>query len=63
MLEILTPKQAFEKLYGETLTEREVFDIEQNLLGFFQLLKIIDDRIKEQDNDQNNGGSNNTNQA
>ena len=50
MAEILTPKQAFEKLYGKTLSEREVFEMRENLVGFFELLKKIDDRNKANNN-------------
>ena len=35
---------SFELLYGRRLSKQEVFEIEQNLLGFFNLLYEIDRR-------------------
>lgn len=52
-MEQQNPKVIFEKLYNKPLTEKEMFEIEQNLLGFFQLLKTIDDKNKEQGNERN----------
>ena len=44
---VLTTKQIFEKRYGRPLTSDELFSIQQNLKGFFELLIRIDKRIKK----------------
>lgn len=52
-------KQVFENLYGKPLSGQELFDIERNLKGFFDLLIKIDQRDKKgKGNEQDNGSPN-----
>ncbi len=42
-------KQFFEELYQRALTEQEVFEAKYSLLGFFDVLSKIDQRLKRED--------------
>ena len=50
----LTTKQIFEKRYCRPLTSDELFSIQQNLKGFFELLIKIDKRIKKKGGEKSN---------
>ena len=41
-----TTKLAYEKLYGRTLSNQEVFEAHHNLIGFFNVLLKIDKRLQ-----------------
>ena len=45
---VLTTKQIFEKRYGRPLTSDELFSIQTNLKGFFELLIKIDKRLRKE---------------
>lgn len=45
---VLTTKEIFEKRYGRALTSDELFSIQQNLKGFFELLIKIDKRLRKE---------------
>ena len=51
-------KAMMENLSGGTLTNLEVFEAKQNLLGFFSLLLKIDKRLNPK-NYEDNGDTNN----
>lgn len=40
-------KKSFEKLYGRSLTEQELFSIKYNLIGFFNTLIKLDKQIQK----------------
>ena len=40
-------KQAYEKLYGRSLSNHETFEINHNLIGFFNVLLQIDKRLNK----------------
>ena len=42
-------KQFFEELYQHKLTDQEVFEAKFNLLGFFDVLSKIDQRLKREE--------------
>lgn len=44
-------KQFFEELYESTLTEQDIFEAKYNLLGFFDVLSKIDQRLKREEGD------------
>jgi hypothetical protein len=48
----LLDKSVFERLYNRSLTNQELFEIKQNLIGFFNLLIKIDLEVTK--NEQNN---------
>lgn len=43
-------KQFFEELYKHKLTDQEVFEAKFNLLGFFDVLNKIDQRLERGEN-------------
>ncbi len=45
---IPTTKQIFEKRYARPLTSSELFSIQTNLKGFFELLIKIDKRLRKE---------------
>ena len=47
----------YEKLAGKELSDQEVFEADSNFVGFFDLLLKIDNRIKNKNNEQNNGSA------
>lgn len=51
---VLTTKEIFEKRYGRPLTSDELFSIQQNLKGFFELLIKIDKRVKKKGGGKSN---------
>ena len=52
---LIRTREVFEPLYGQELTNQEVFSINQNLLGFFETLIEIDDEQKQEEgNEQHN---------
>lgn len=51
----------YQQLSGKELSEQDCFEARSNLVGFFNLLFEIDQRIKEKSNEQNNGNTNNPN--
>jgi hypothetical protein len=50
----------YERLYKRPLSDREIFDMRNNLRQFFEILIEID---REQNNDKNKRSSDNTNQT
>ena len=56
-------KNCYERLYQKPLSKREVFEMDNRLTQFFEILIEIDQQNKEQNNDKNNRSSDNTNQA
>ena len=44
----------FEKLYGKRLSEAEIKEYKERLVGFFSLLIDIDQRNKRKSNETNN---------
>lgn len=46
-------KVVFERLYGRSLTDQELFNIRRNLTGFFNVLIKIDQQQKKS-NEQSN---------
>ena len=50
----ITTKEIFEKRYCRPLTSDELFSIQQNLKGFFELLIKIDKRIKKKGGEKSN---------
>ena len=40
-------KEVYERLYGRSLTNQELFNIRQNLVGFFATLIKIDQQSKK----------------
>ena len=44
----LTTKEIFEKQYARPLTSDELFSIQTNLKGFFELLIKIDKRLRKE---------------
>ena len=47
------PKEIFGKLYGRPVSDDEVSEIRINLLGFFETLQTIDQRLKQKTKQQN----------
>ncbi|OGY30842.1 MAG: hypothetical protein A3A57_01125 [Candidatus Woykebacteria bacterium RIFCSPLOWO2_01_FULL_41_12] len=39
-------KQIYERLYGRELTNQEIFEVKQNLMGFFEMLIKLDKKQK-----------------
>jgi len=39
-------KQVYERLYGRELTNQEIFEVKQNLMGFFEMLIKLDKKQK-----------------
>lgn len=44
---VITNKEVYERLYGRPLTNQELFNIRQNLVGFFTTLIKIDQANKK----------------
>ena len=44
----ITTKEIFEKRYGRPLTSDELFSIQTNMKGFFELLIKIDKRLRKE---------------
>lgn len=53
----------YTKLSGKRLSEEEAYEAKSNFVGFFSLLLEIDQRLKNQSNEQNYGSSNIPDQA
>jgi hypothetical protein len=53
-------KQFYEKLSQRGLTDQEAFEAKSNFVGFYDLLYRIDKRLKEQNNERDNRGANNS---
>lgn len=53
----------YENLSGKRLSEEEAYEARSNFVGFFSLLLEIDQRLKNQSNEQDYGSSNIPNQA
>lgn len=47
-------KKTFEQLYGRPLSERELFNIKRNLVGFFSVLIKMDKQNRNKTNEQGN---------
>lgn len=44
---VIPNKEVYERLYGRLLTNQEIFNIRQNLVGFFATLIKIDQQSKK----------------
>lgn len=49
-----TNRQIYEKLYGRSLAEQELFNIKRNLTGFFTILMKMDKQQRKNSNEQSN---------
>lgn len=47
-------KQTFEQLHGRPLSERELFNIKRNLVGFFSVLIKMDKQQRSKSNEKGN---------
>lgn len=61
--EKFVPKNCYERLYNKPLSKREVFEMDNRLTQFFEILMEIDQQNKERNNDKNKRNSNNPSQA
>ena len=51
-------KQIYERLYGRELTNQEIFEVKQNLMGFFEMLIKLDKKQKQTQFQQKGGEKN-----